>query len=303
MPKIITSIFFNNIKIDNPDNILLRDLIIKDENVVLCCKHQNQVYSVVACKSYILVVLIQDKPQVVSGYEQSMTRLAIQTLRRLQNKQSKQRIVSETIKWAYHWLKNHDMKKLPYYSQTASRKFLECSSAYDQQTLTQMFDPNNNPNDLYQISQLDSLNSQTIQHCILNSKKKLSKLSKKQNQKIKRKKRPSPYINLQFKQTKLSWKAQDIIVRRSKTTHCQQSTKNKKSTTSKWDKYLSKSQLREKYNIPSKSSVNIFSNQRISGTEFNDFLIQDVHSTQICHKRHSIPATDINKPMRKKQKL
>ena len=302
MPKIITSIFFNNIKIDSLDNVLLRDLITNDDNVVLCCKHQNQV-DLLVTKVMYLVFFLQDKPQCVSGYEKSMTRLAFQSLRRLQNKHSKQRIVPETMIWAYHWLKNHGITKLPKYSSTPSRDFFTCSTSYNQQTLTQMFDPNRNENDSHHISQLDSLNSQTIQHCILNMQKQLSKLSKKTRSKTTQKKIPSPHINLHLKQTKLYWKPQDIIVQRRKSKPSEQSTKNKKSTTSKWDKYLTHSQLREKYHYRSKAPRNTFYNQKRGGTDLNDLLIQDINSTQMCRKRRSISTTNMNKPITKKQKL
>lgn len=46
LPKVITCFYFDNIKIDDPDEISIGDLMLKNPNGILCCKHCDKVCSI-----------------------------------------------------------------------------------------------------------------------------------------------------------------------------------------------------------------------------------------------------------------
>ena len=43
MPKVITSIYFDNVKIEQPNKVLIKDVLLNNPKGQFCCKHQGMV--------------------------------------------------------------------------------------------------------------------------------------------------------------------------------------------------------------------------------------------------------------------
>lgn len=221
-----------------------------------------------------------------------MTRLATQSLTRLQNPYYHDRLIPQTILWAFQWLKKHNISFLPECSQTNRQnpfQFKKSQASY-QQTLTQMM--NENAIDLNQISHIESLDTQTIkQHIDAKNHQLLKLLSRKQKQniKIKKKKLSLSTKNSNLIQTKLTWKTN---VSTSKTLDSRPRIRyEKNSDTSKWDKFLNASQLREKYHLYNRNIKQISSNKTQRGTDLQHFLIPSKRKLEV--------QTDTTKQIRK----
>lgn len=210
-----------------------------------------------------------------TGYDFSMTSLAMNELKKLRNPQSTQRIVPDTMRWAYKWLTEHNIYNIPQSSETSCSDLFRCDSS--QQTLTQIVKTN-----MFQKNTLLSVTDLTSQELELLIQRH-TKPNKSKTSTRRKKQRKHSHNQSHLKQTKLAWKTKCKTKQISKKhpnhvqprRYCRQ-----QMTTSKWNEFLDPSQLELMYPRRKHYSETKNLQSSVSATELKDFLIPAI-------KRHS----------------